>query len=281
MPDPTIAVALGAGGARGLAHIAALQAFDEMGIKPAALAGSSMGSLIASAYASGMTGDEVEEFTLDRLELGPELLSRLWSLRAGSFAEFLKSGGLRLGELNVEKIMDVFLPEALPQRIEELTIPAQIVATDYYGHKSQAFETGDLKTSIAASSAIPAVFRPVVINETVYIDGGITNPVPVDGLAGKADILIGIDVAGGPNGTPGTRPGKVDVLYASSQLMQHSIAREMASRCKTDIFLSPRVGGYRVLDFLKAKEILQATAPFKDEVKTAIHTAFETAARQN
>jgi len=275
MTSPTFAVAFGAGGARGLVHIHALMAFDELGVKPAAVSGTSIGSLMASAYASGMTGKEVYEFAEERFAVGQELLLDLWSLRPGSLREYLQNGGPRVGEFNIEKIMDVFLPDQLPSNIEDLAIETSIVATDYLGQTDKAFTSGPLHQAVAASSAIPAVFRPVIIDGDVYIDGGTTNPVPFDILAGKASIIIGIDVAGGPEGTKGVRPSKIDVLYASSQLMQQSIASAKAEAHQVDIFSRPNIGGYRVLDFYKSQEILEATAPFKEEIKMALGMALE------
>ena len=275
MTEPTIALALGAGGARGLAHIHVLEAFDDLGIKLVALSGSSIGSVMVSAYASGMSGLEIKAFTRSRFKIGTSLLSDLWNLRAGSLREFLNDGGPRLGGLKIERVMDVFLPETIPQDFDGLSIPTQIVATDYFNHRAHAFDSGNLRLAMAASSTVPAIFSPVMIDKTVYIDGGITNPVPFDVLAGKADIIIGVDVAGGPAGTPGTIPGKVDVLYAASQLMQQSIAKAMAEHHQVDVFLRPEVGGYRVLDFMKSNEIIDATVPFKDDVKRAIEAAIE------
>ncbi len=273
MSEPTIALALGAGGARGLAHIAALEAFDELGIKPVALAGSSIGSVMSAAYASGMSGLEIKEFAQSKFKVGTALLTDLWNLRAGSLREFLNDGGPRLGGLKIERVMDVFLPDTIPQDFDALSIPTQIIATDYFNHQPHTFSSGNLRLAMAASSTVPAIFSPVMIDGTVYIDGGITNPVPFDVFAGKADIIMGIDVAGGPTGTPGTIPGTVDVLYAASQLMQQSIARAMAEHHKVDVFLRPSVGGYRVLDFMKSNEIIEATRPFRDEVKRAIEDA--------
>ena len=280
MSKPTFAVAFGAGGARGLAHVHALLAFDELGVRPSAVSGSSMGSLIAVATASGMSGKEVLEFAEERFELSYELLADTLRLRPASLSEFFSDGGLRLGELNVERIMDVFLPKNLPETLDELQIETSIVATDYFHQSDRSFTTGNLRQAVAASSAIPAVFRPVKIAEDIYIDGGITNPVPVNVLAGKAKTLIGIDVAGGVTAKRGVRPGKVEVLYASSQIMQRSIASAMAQHHDVDIFMRPKIGGYKVLDFLKSKEILKATAPFKEEIKAALGTALEMQAKQ-
>ena len=83
-------------------------------------------------------------------------------------------------EGNVERILKAFLPEAIPETFAELKIPLKVTATDYFGHKLAVFHDGDLHSALAASAAIPAVFRPVTRDGRLLIDGGIYNPVPFD-----------------------------------------------------------------------------------------------------
>ena len=75
---------------------------------------------MSAAYASGMSSADIEEFAKERFRVGKDLLTDLWRLRPGSFAEFMKAGGPRLGELNVGKIMEVFLPKEIPATFEDL-----------------------------------------------------------------------------------------------------------------------------------------------------------------
>jgi NTE family protein len=97
------------------------------------------------------------------------------------------------------------------------------MVTDYYGHAEVVCSEGDLRKAIAASAAIPAVFRPVMLDGIIMIDGGIFNPVPFDQLAGLADIVIGVDVVGLPSGVPGQPPTTIDMMFGASQLMMQSI----------------------------------------------------------
>lgn len=273
MTTPTIAIALGAGGARGIAHIHALKALDELGIKPVAISGTSIGAILGSGYASGMKGSEIEDYVLDRFANRAKLLGDLLKMRPESIRQFMEDGGPRFGEINIERVIEIFLPQEVPTNFEELLIDLQIVATDYYAHADKVFASGALRPAIAASAAIPAVFRSVIIDGDVLIDGGMTNPTPFDLLKGKADIIIAVDVAGGPEGERGVRPGKIDVMYASPQLMQIAIANEKAKNNPLDILLRPRMGDVRALDFLKSESILKNTAYFKDEVKAAVENA--------
>ena len=276
--SPTVAVALGGGGARGLAHIHIVEALDELGIVPVAITGSSIGSVIGSGWAAGMSGAEIREFSLATLGNSREVMNRLWSLRPTTVREMM-SGGMRFGQFNLERILGAFLPDALPNVFEELKIPLGVTATDYYGQREVLIETGDLLPAIAASAAIPAVFMPVTVHGTIMIDGGIYNPVPFDYLRDRADIVIGIDVVGPPAGEIGTVPSRIDSLFGASQLMMHSITAMKLKSHKPDIFLRPDVGSFKVLDFLKAREVLDVSAGVKDDLKKALDAAI--AFRQN
>jgi len=280
MSGPTVALALGGGGARGLAHIHAIEAFDDLGLKPAAIAGTSIGAMVGAGFASGMTGSEIRGFAVERFNNRFELLADLWKLRPESVKQFMEEGGSRLGEISIERVVEMFLPSRIAQDFAQLEIPLQVIATDYYGQCDHVFDSGPLRPALAASAAIPAVFRPVRIGGEVYIDGGMTNPTPFDKLAGLADIIVAVDVTGGPEGARGTLPRRVDLMYAASQLMQKSISRAKAGRYRPDIWLAPNVARFRALDFLKTNRILEASRPLRDDLKRALGTALEDFAKR-
>ncbi|MGL4404926.1 MAG: patatin-like phospholipase family protein, partial [Notoacmeibacter sp.] len=99
------------------------------------------------------------------------------------------------------------------------------------------------------------------------------NPVPFDVLNGKAGITLAIDVVGGPSGPADQLPSPVDALFGASQLMMQSIITEKLRAGAPDIFLRPKVDSWRVMDFLKVKEILHQTRNFREEVKLAVDAA--------
>lgn len=271
--EPAFALALGGGGARGLVHIHVIQALNELGVVPTAIAGTSIGAIMGAAFAAGMSGKDIERYTRGIFMRRAEIMNRMWSMRPDSISQMV--GGLKVTQFSIERILHAFLPEAIPQSFDELKIPLSVVATDYYGHHAAAFSDGDLRFALAASAALPAVFAPVIRGGRTYIDGGMSNPVPFDLLHGKADMVIAVDVVGHPEEIPGRKPGSIDLMFGASQLLMQSIITHKLERHPPAILLRPPVSGYRVLDFLKVDMLLSATKPLKDELKRAIEQAMK------
>ena len=163
-----------------------------------------------------------------------------------------------------------FLPHAIPKNFEDLGIPLQVTATDYYGHHLAVISEGDLRSAIAASAAIPAVFRPVMRDGRLLIDGGIYNPVPFDLLHDKADIVIGIDVVGAPQDDGSNKPNSIELMFGATQLMMQSITAAKLKLAQPDILLRPPVSNFRALDFLKIEALMAQTASIKDETKRSV-----------
>jgi NTE family protein len=154
-------------------------------------------------------------------------------------------------------------------------VPLLVTATDFYGHRLSVLHEGKLFSALAASAAIPAVFRPVLRDGVLYIDGGIYNPVPFDLIMGRADITIAVDVVGAPfQPQDGMRPTAIDLMFGATQLMMQSIITSKLAQSGPDILLRPQVSRFRVLDFLKIDAVMSETAPVKDELKRALDAAF-------
>ena len=272
--EPTVAIAFGGGGARGLAHIHVIEVLDELGIRPVAIAGASIGAIMGAGMASGLSGKDIRDHTLATVGNRSSVLNRIWSLRPPSMKAAV-TGGFRMGQFNLERILSVFLPEGVAKDFAAMHIPLQVSATDYYGQCEKVIREGEVIKALAASAALPAIFMPVVIDGRVMIDGGIFNPVPYEHLTGRADIVIGIDVVGGPEGDGTHIPSRIDSIFGASQLMMQA---NMAMRLKLsppDIFLRPAVSRFRVLDFLKADNVLEASSGIREDLKRALDREFE------
>jgi NTE family protein len=269
LAHPKIGLALGGGGARGISHIPVLEAFDECGIKPHAIAGTSIGAIFGAAYASGLTGRQIREIARESFADRNAVLSRLWKLRPRRFAELFNGNSVQFDPL---KVLEVFVAEYLPETFEELEIPLRVLATDFYGGTEVDMETGALLPAIAASIAIPAIFRPVRRQDQVLIDGGVINPLPFDRLPHDCDVIIAVDVVGAPVRRPGRPvPSSIDAIYGTSQILMQAITAQKLKQTRPDLLLRPDTGNIRVLDFIKTKEILNLSEHMREETLDYLH----------
>lgn len=269
MASPRIGLALGGGGARGLAHVPVLEAFDDLGITPHAIAGTSIGALIGAAYAGGMSGDDIRDYTEKTLSDRNAVLARLWQLRPKRFADIFGGGGVM--QFDAQRVLEVFVGDAIPQTFEELRIPLAVLATDFYGCREVDLRSGPLHSAVAASIAIPALFKPVTIQDRIMIDGGVVNPLPFDALPQACDIVVAVDVVGSPAPRgKAPHPSASDSLFGATQILMQSVVAEKLKSRHPDILVRPDIEAFRVLDFLKARKIMDVAQPIRETVKRQI-----------
>jgi NTE family protein len=266
----SFALALGGGGARGIAHIPVLEALDELGLRPVAMAGTSIGALIGAAYAAGLSGKEIRRHVIALAHDRAEIFRRLVATRAGTFANLFASGFGSATLVDAEKFCAQFLPAPVPEDFEGLQIPLTIIASDLYRRAPVAFSSGPLRPALAASIALPMLMRPVVIDDMVLVDGGATNPLPFDALRGRADVVVAVDISGGP--TEGRRdvPSPWECMLATVLVMGSAITAEKLKHGAPDLMIRPNVGLFRTLDFFQASAILRAAEPAVAEIRLAL-----------
>ncbi|HEV3183252.1 MAG TPA: patatin-like phospholipase family protein [Xanthobacteraceae bacterium] len=265
----TLALALGGGGARGLAHVAVLEALDDLGVRPAAIAGASIGAAIGAAYAAGLTGKAIRRHVTALAHGRGETLGRLLGARATTFSSLIAAPFGNPVLLDAEKVTAAFLPAAVPDDFAQLAIPLIVPATDLYGRCEVAFTSGPLKLAVAASMAVPGLVRPVEHEGRVLVDGAAVNPLPFDHLRGRADIVLAVDSNVGPTAPRGL-PDPWESLFATLQVMSHTIVAEKLKHGAPDILIRPDVGAFRLLDFFQASAILRAAEPLKAQVKERV-----------
>ena len=183
MVNKNVALVLGSGGARGLAHIGAIEALEERGYTITSIAGCSMGAIIAGMYAAGQLQEAKEWF----LRVDKQLILRMMDIN------LLSSNSLVKGERIIKE-----LEKVVPDRpIEELNIPCSIVASDMMNTEEVVFRSGSLFEAVRASISIPLFFKPVQIDNRLLIDGGILNPLPLHVVERtEGDILVAMDISG-------------------------------------------------------------------------------------
>lgn len=193
-----VALVLGSGGARGLAHIGAIEALEERGYTITSIAGCSMGSIIAGMYAAGQLKEAKEWF----LSVDKQLILRMMDIN------LLSSNSLVKGQRIIQELQKV-----VPDRpLENLPIPCTIVASDLMHTEEVVFRTGSLFQAVRASISIPLFFSPVQMGERLLVDGGILNPLPLHVVERtEGDILVAMDISGKDSMPVNTEYEPIDV----------------------------------------------------------------------
>lgn len=248
-----------------------LEAFDELGVRPSIIAGTSIGAIYGAAYASGVSGRELRAHTREILSQRFGLVRDLFAARAQPFQRFFNPLTARSAFLDAAAVVDVILPKAVKADFSELKTPLKIVASAFYEQEQVVFSEGAVRTAVAASMALPVIFQPVVRDGRTVIDGGLTNPLPFDLLIDEADVVVAIDVSGAPTPDPRRQtPTAFEALFASAFLFEKSIVREKLKSVRPDILISAGTSQFLVLEFLKYDEILAAAEPAKERLKTQL-----------
>lgn len=265
----SVALVLSSGGSRGLAHIGVISELEKHGFHISSVSGSSIGAVIGGLYAMG----KLEDYT--------KWVSTFNKRDIWGFMDFtLTTHGL----LKCERVLDTmktFIPD---MNIEDMLIPFSAVATDIINEKEVVFTRGSFYEAVRASVAIPAVFTPVKYNDTILVDGGVLNPVPVEHLTRKSgDILIIVNLYGekrtdAPKEKDAEKGylnrlmktlstlistgdkhsmGYYSLLSRASSAMIHQIAGLSIEKHKPDLIINIPHDSANTFDFYRAKELIE------------------------
>ena len=260
MINKRVALVLGSGGARGLAHIGAIEALEEQGYTITSIAGCSMGAIIAGMYAAGQLEKAKEWF----LRVDKQLILRMMDIN------LLSSNSLVKGKRIIAE-----LEKVVPDRpIESLNIPCTIVASDMMSTEEVLFRSGSLFEAVRASISIPLFFQPVQMGGRLLIDGGILNPLPLHVVERtEGDILVAMDISGKDSMPTESTPEPIDVESILSDVTSRGIPvpkswerqlRQLAKnvdklRAERAADLNRRVNFFEILDRMSDMQIQQNT----------------------
>jgi NTE family protein len=214
-----------------------------------------------------MRGKDIRHHVITLAHNPGEIRRRLMKARAGTLAHFFAGAFSQATQMDAEKFCAQFLPEQVPADFSALEIPLTVMATDLHRRLEMPLSQGPLHPAIAASIAIPGLFRPVVVEGRVLIDGGTTNPLPFDTLAGRADIVIAVDLFGLPIGERADVPSTWECVYTTILVMGSAIVSAKLAHATPDLLIRPNVGIFRTLDFYQASAILRSADATKAVVK--------------
>ncbi len=236
-----IGIALGGGGARGVAHIAYLKAIEELGKKPVIVSGTSSGAIVGSLYCSGAAPADIADMMAGMFGRNKK--------KDGMFAKIAKKSSVLVSSA-ARKVIGDMLPV---KTFEELSIPLKVVATNVNTFEERVFETGRLLDAVMCSIALPGSILPQKYDEQYYIDGGATNIVPFDIIREQCDILIAIDVSL-------VRPISSGHDMKTAQradwaAAQHALISLKEKYSPIDIFERPSFNTTGTMDFSKSMDV--------------------------
>lgn len=285
---PKIGLALSGGGARGAAHVGVLRVLEELRIPVDYIAGTSMGSIIAGLYASGMTPDEIEQAlkTMDWEHIFNDKPPReersfrrkrdddLYLVKAKpgySDGEIKLPSGLIQGQKFDLALRKLALRASNINDFDRLPIPYRAVATDIGTGTSVVLSRGDIAQAMRASMAVPGAFAATVIDGRTLVDGGITNNLPISVVRDMgADIVIAVDIS-----TPLLPPEDVrNVLKITEQLAgimtRTNTEQQIASLTERDVLIIPDLGDITSGDFTRAGEAVATGRTAADAKRTEL-----------
>ena len=269
----SIGLALGSGGAGGLAHIAMLQVFDDLSLKPDRIVGSSIGAIIGVLYAAGLNAQEIYDIFDDFAGSNLDALSQLATQEGTpNLMDLLRPDLANGGLLDSGGFLDFLATHIDARNFADLVIPLELVATDYNTGEMVVLKEGELLPAIAASMAVPGLFSPETHNNHLLVDGGLSNPLPYDLLMGRYDIVVAIDVSNTGRPRKDHQTGVLDVLFNAFKIMQQSIIRSRMQAERPDIYIKPDTRGIRLLHFNRIEEILTQAKPATEELRQQLIT---------
>ena len=257
---PTIGLALGAGSARGLAHIGVLKAFEEEGIEIDYLAGTSAGSIIGGFYAAGLDLHMLERLAT---HLEWDHLTDITLPRKGLIAG--------------DKMKEFFHLLTKKKNFSDLDIPFVAIATDIEKGENVVIDSGPVAEGLRASMSVPGVFVPQEMNDRLLVDGALLNRVPTAEVRNLgADIVIGVEVS--PADAKERKVNNIfDVIMNSIDIMQQELAK--TRRVGADLLIIPKVEGIGATELSKAQECIdlgyQAAKEKIDELNQIIARGME------
>ena len=263
---PRICLVLSGGGARGAAHVGVLKVLDELRVPIDCVAGTSMGSIVGGAFASGVTVAEMEktlgEMSTDRLfREKPPRQERLIRRKADDYTNlFTPDIGFRDGEfllpkgivsgVQLETVLRALAKAQGYRNFDQLPVPFRAVATDLVTGKPVVFSSGSLANVMRASMSVPGLIDPADIDGKLLVDGGLTDNLPVDvARTMGADIVIAVNL-----GTPLMKREDLNSIFGVTGQMiniltEQNVQRSLASLKPTDILILPELGDFSAGDF--------------------------------
>ncbi len=271
-PFIKVGLALGGGGAKGIAHLGVLKVLEEEGILFHLIAGTSFGSIVGAMYAQNPHVDPVRERVIKFLGSSRFRRTKIFFIKKhyeqkkttdfiSSIRSYLQKGifwGISLQRTSFIPETDFLdqLSHLLDEKeISETAIPFAAVATDLIDGEEVVLTKGPMRESVAASCAIPGVFPPIKLANSLLIDGGWVNQIPVEPLRQLgANFTIAVDISEEKKSSDGLNSG-LDIVLRSGEITRRALSKLQIS--KADLVISPKIDDIHWSDFWRYKEAIQ------------------------
>lgn len=264
-----IGLALGSGGAAGLAHISILQVFDELDLRPSRIVGTSIGAVIGALYAAGMDAQTIRSLFEEFGGSGLDALSGLFDGGNGlDLRDVLDLDLANGGLIDPTGFIDFLAERTEARSFSDLRLPLEVIATDYWSGRTVTIDSGNLFEAVQASMAVPGLFSPVPRGDQLLIDGGTSNPLPFDLLLDDCERVIAVDVSGArPRRGEAGEADLTDLLFGSFELMQQSMIAEKRRHRPPHLYLKPEIRNVRLLHFNRIDRVLSQAGPAADRLR--------------
>ncbi len=266
-----LGIALGGGGAKGLAHVLMLEALDELGLRPICVAGTSIGAVIGVLYCSGKSGREIRESVLRMAPFdensAPDVKTNKHPFK---WLEFIAPQFDGTGLFKAERFVSRLFESIQATSFNQLAIPLRVVTADFWSREEVILDEGPLQPAIQASMSLPGLLSPVVFEGRVLVDGGAVNPVPFDLLPADCTLTAAVDVIGQRGHMRAEPPSLSEAIFNTFQIMEKSIVRAKLRAAPPDIYIEVEALDVRVLEFHKSQEIIAQAMPAKDRFKREV-----------
>jgi NTE family protein len=252
-----------------------LEVFDELGIKPAVIAGCSFGAMVGAAYASGIPAKDIGDHARRILATRVQAARYVFSVKRARLRELLQRRSFTSLQVDGEKLASLIFPDGVADRVEDTLIPLKIVTTDFNERREHVISSGPMCQAVAASIAIPGLISAPAINGRLYVDGGITNPVPFDHVRPLSDFVVAIDVTGRLREPRRGHHSNMELAVGSMLIMFHQIAVLRRQQNPPEIYINPPIEGFMANDFFRAGEMIEAASRAKDQLKRELEKQME------
>jgi NTE family protein len=244
-----------------------LEVLDELGARPHRISGTSIGAIMGAVYASGLPAKDMRAGIAELTAMPQSLMEWFDAKKLPAWLDFIDIDIGRGSLLQIDSFLERLEQVLGVSSFEDLETPLQVVAADFWAREEVVFSSGPIIPAVAASFALPGIFKPLVMEGRVLVDGGCVNPIPYDLLMDDCDIVIAVDVSGTRRPPGDLLPSYSETLFNIFQIAEETIVNQKLKAQPPAILVAPEIDDVKVLEFHKADQILEQSKPARAQLR--------------